>query len=193
MIPDHALGSPCCVRFPCVHAAASTPVQQPGVFLAHLTQLCQPSPEGVPGRPAPRPLQGLLGVHLRCGLNTRAVTVIRDPHPKASDISSPPCLLRLLPAGATRRVGLHPLSRPCGTERSEWIPALRRSGANSEVAKPPCGGGCSDFGFDPQELFLAHTRGWSAGQERIFVADFGKSQSPAHDKSSSGAVASLRS
>jgi hypothetical protein len=32
----------------------SPPVQQLGVFLAHLTQPCQPSPEGAPGRPAHR-------------------------------------------------------------------------------------------------------------------------------------------
>src|SRR5205823_14754290 len=31
-------GFPCCVRFPCVHAAASTPVQRLGVVLARLTQ-----------------------------------------------------------------------------------------------------------------------------------------------------------
>src|SRR5690242_17075104 len=31
-------GFPCCVRFPCVHAAASTPVQRLGVILARLTQ-----------------------------------------------------------------------------------------------------------------------------------------------------------
>src|SRR5580700_2483874 len=32
-------------------------------------------------------------------------------YPKASDISSPPCLLRLLPAGANRRVGLAPTGK----------------------------------------------------------------------------------
>ena len=32
------------MRFPCVHAPAATPVQQLGVFLAHLTPRCQPSP-----------------------------------------------------------------------------------------------------------------------------------------------------
>src|SRR5262249_18057507 len=64
----------CCVRFPCVHAAATTPVQQQGVFLAHLAPPCQPSPEGSPGRPAHRPFRGLLGVYSRCGLHTRAVT-----------------------------------------------------------------------------------------------------------------------
>ena len=40
---------------------------------------------------------------------TLAQSPIRDRYPKASDISSPPCLLRLLPAGANRRWALHPL------------------------------------------------------------------------------------
>jgi hypothetical protein len=26
VVADHAMGLPCCVRFPCVHAAANTPV-----------------------------------------------------------------------------------------------------------------------------------------------------------------------
>ena len=34
----------------------------------------QPSPEGLPGRPAHRPFRGLLSVYSRCGLHTRAVT-----------------------------------------------------------------------------------------------------------------------
>src|SRR5215813_1439994 len=92
-------GFPCYVRFPCVHAAASTPVQRLGVLLAHLTRPYQPSPIRRSGRPAHRPFRGLLGVHSHCGLHTRAVTNC-GRYPKASDISSPPCLLRLLPAGA---------------------------------------------------------------------------------------------
>jgi hypothetical protein len=35
--------------------------------------------KGSPGRPAHRPFRGMLGVHSRCGLHTRAVTVFRDP------------------------------------------------------------------------------------------------------------------
>ena len=52
---------------------------------------------------------------MRCGLHTRTVTVCRDRYPKASDISSPPCLLRSLPAGANRRVGRAPTGKapPC--------------------------------------------------------------------------------
>jgi hypothetical protein len=34
----------------------------------------QPSPKGLSGRPAHCPFRGLLGVHSRCGLHTRAVT-----------------------------------------------------------------------------------------------------------------------
>ena len=55
-------GFPCCVRFPCVRAAATTPAQRLGVVFAHLTQPCQPSPKTSSGRPAHRPCRGLLGV-----------------------------------------------------------------------------------------------------------------------------------
>ena len=47
-------GFPCCARFPCVRAAASTPVQRLGVVFAHLTQPYQPSPKLQSGRPAHR-------------------------------------------------------------------------------------------------------------------------------------------
>jgi len=39
-----------------------------------VTQPCQPSPKGSSGRPTHRPFRGLLGVHSRYGLYTRAVT-----------------------------------------------------------------------------------------------------------------------
>jgi hypothetical protein len=71
-------GFPCCVRFPCVHAAATTPAQRLGVSVRSVTQPYQPSPKGLSGRPAHRPFRGLLGVHSRYGLHTRAVTVFRD-------------------------------------------------------------------------------------------------------------------
>src|ERR1700676_4172612 len=72
------LGLPCFVRFPCVHAVATTPAQRLGVFLRSFTQPCQPSPKGLSGRPAHRPFRGLLCVHSRYGLHTRRVTVYRD-------------------------------------------------------------------------------------------------------------------
>ena len=74
IIPDHGVGLPCCVRFPCVHAVATTPAQRLGVLLRSFPQPYQPSPKGSSGRPAHCPFRGLLGVHSRCGLHTRAVT-----------------------------------------------------------------------------------------------------------------------
>src|SRR5215472_8297014 len=74
-----------------------------------ITHPCQPSPIPLSCRPAHRPFRDLLGVHSRCGLHTRAVTVFRDRYPGVSDISSPPCLPRLLPAGAVAGWALHPL------------------------------------------------------------------------------------
>jgi hypothetical protein len=74
VVSAHASGLPvlrtlslctCCRHYPGV-AAGRTP--------RSFTQSCQPSPKGSPGRPAHRPFRGLLGVHSRCGLHTRAVT-----------------------------------------------------------------------------------------------------------------------
>src|SRR5258708_14328951 len=67
-----------------IHAVATTPAQRLGVLPRSFTQPCQPSPKGLSGRPAHRPFRGLLGVHSRYGLHTRAVTAYRDPLPQAS-------------------------------------------------------------------------------------------------------------
>ena len=73
-VPGHAKGLPvlralslctCCRHYP--GAAA-------GRRLRSFAQPYQPSPVRRPGRPAHRPFRGLLGVHSRCGLHTRAVT-----------------------------------------------------------------------------------------------------------------------
>src|ERR1700747_2618542 len=45
---------------------------------AHFAQSCQPALIWPSGRPVHRPFRGLLGVHSRYGLHTRAVTVYRD-------------------------------------------------------------------------------------------------------------------
>jgi hypothetical protein len=51
----------------------------------------------------------------RDAVNVAAYTLARSPvrgrYPKVSDTSSPPCLLRLLPAGADAGRGLHPLEK----------------------------------------------------------------------------------
>src|SRR5262245_43341161 len=75
VIADRALGSPvlralslctCCRHYPGAAAGRTLSLIHP--------QPCQPSPKGLSGRPAPRPFRGLLGVHSRYGLHTRAVT-----------------------------------------------------------------------------------------------------------------------
>src|SRR5436305_530859 len=75
VIADRTLGSPvlralslctCCRHYPGAAAGRTT-------SLIH-SQPCQPSPKGLSGRPAHRPFRGLLGVHSRYGLHTRAVT-----------------------------------------------------------------------------------------------------------------------
>src|SRR5258705_1523644 len=75
IIPDHAMGLPVwralslCTS--CRHYPGAADGPRPRSRLPHP---CQPSPEGLPGRPAHRPFRGLLSVYSRCGLHTRAVT-----------------------------------------------------------------------------------------------------------------------
>src|SRR3981189_3330124 len=89
---------------------------------AHFIQTYQSSPIGLSGRPAHRPFRGLLGVHSRYGLHTRAVTVYRDTlsegfshfvasmtAPVASGWSG--CRVGLAPTGKRRLVTAHASSR----------------------------------------------------------------------------------
>jgi hypothetical protein len=104
-------GFPCCVRFPCVHARRHYPGAADG---------CTRRPQS--------PIRiSLPWSHCRVGLHivlfeacsafahvaayTLARSPIRDRYPKASDTSSPQCLLRLLPAGAGAGRGLHSLEK----------------------------------------------------------------------------------
>ena len=119
VIADHASGLPvlralslctCCRQYP--GAAAER------IAFAHFTQPYQPSPIWQSGRPAHRPFRGLLGVHSRYGLHTRAVTVYRDTlsegfshfvtsmtAPAASGWSG--CRVGLAPTGKRRLVTAH--------------------------------------------------------------------------------------
>src|ERR1700751_1536482 len=51
------------------------------------------------------------GALTRVAACTLAQSPMRDRYPGASDISSPPCLPRLLPAGAVAGWGFHPLEK----------------------------------------------------------------------------------
>ena len=129
VIPDHAWGLPCCARFPCVHAVATTPAQRPGPASLTSPQSCQPSPIWQSGRPVHRHFRGLLGVHSRYGLHTRAVTVYRDTltrgfshfvtsmtAPVASGWSG--CRAGLAPTGKRHLPTAHANSRPQQCDRS---------------------------------------------------------------------------
>src|ERR1700674_2250558 len=104
-------GLPCCVRFPCVHAVATTPAQRLGVLLRSFTQPCQPSPKGLSGRPAHRHFRGLLGVHSRYGLHTRAVTVYRDTLTRGFSHFVTSMTAPVASGWSGRRVGLAPTGK----------------------------------------------------------------------------------
>src|SRR6516162_6735945 len=111
IIPDHALGLPvlralslctCCRHYP-------------GAAAGCIPRSSHPAVSAFPGR-----VTGSACTSTFSRLARRALA-LRPAHsrghqfvtryPKASDISSPPCLLRLLPAGANRRVGLAPTGK----------------------------------------------------------------------------------
>jgi single-strand DNA-binding protein len=88
-------------------------------------RLYQPSPVPLPGRPAHRPFRGLLSVHSRYGLHARVVTKSVTTIRGLQDILLPPCLPRLLPAGAVAGRGLHPLEKrrlvTAHAESGHWL------------------------------------------------------------------------
>ena len=76
LVPEHVMGFPCCVRFPCVHAAATTPVQQAGSNVAQTHPPISAFPALLDGSACTSTFRGLLSVHSRCGLHTRTVTYV---------------------------------------------------------------------------------------------------------------------
>jgi hypothetical protein len=74
IIPDHALGPPVLRTLSLCTCRRHYPGAATGWMISLVTQPCQPSPKGSSGRPAHRPFRGLLGVHSRYSLHTRAVT-----------------------------------------------------------------------------------------------------------------------
>src|SRR3954469_20789863 len=106
-------------------------------YFAHSPQPYQPSPKGSSGRPAHRPFRGLLGVHSRYGLHTRAVTVYRDTLTRGfshfvTSIAAPVasgwsgCRGGLTPTGKRRLVTAHAKSRLLERNRHHCIFDLLR-------------------------------------------------------------------
>src|SRR5208337_444822 len=162
-VPGHAMGLPvlralslctCCRHYP--GAAA-------GRRLRSFAQPYQPSPVRRPGRPAHRPFRGLHGVHLRCGLHTRAATnswhAIRrlQPFRYLHDCSG--CFRR----ERVRRVGLSPTGKrrlvtahvECGHGRhfrAQPLYIRQRNLLTEVLAMWMCdpGGTPSTVSFDPE-------------------------------------------
>jgi hypothetical protein len=78
---------------------------------AHFAQPCQPSPIWRSGRPAHRPFRGLLGVHSRYGLHTRAVTVFRDTLSEGFSHFVTSIAAPAASGWSVRRVGLAPTGK----------------------------------------------------------------------------------
>src|SRR5262245_40615240 len=102
-----------------------------GHCFAHSPQPCQPSPIWQSGRPAHRPFRGLLGVHSRYGLHTRAVTVFRDTLSEGfshfvSSIAAPVasgwsgCRVGFTPTGKRRLLTAHAISGHCVAYSITW-------------------------------------------------------------------------
>src|SRR5215468_9023654 len=123
VIADHALGPPvlrtlslctCCRHYPGAAAGRTASLTS--------SQSCQPSLIWPSGRPVHRPFRGLLGVHSRYGLHTRAVTVYRDTLSEGfshfvTSIAAPVasgwslCRVGLAPTGKRRLLTAHAISR----------------------------------------------------------------------------------
>ncbi len=74
IISDHPVGLPVLLALSLCTCCCHYPGAAPGPSHRSSTQAYQPSPKGSSGRPAHRPFRGLLDIHSRCGLHTRAVT-----------------------------------------------------------------------------------------------------------------------
>ena len=111
-------GFPCCVRFPCVRAAASTPVQRLGVVFAHLAQPYQPSPKLQSGRPAHRPFRSLLGVHSRCGPRARAMACCVTSYTEGFSHFVASMTAPVDSGWSVRRVGVPPLESAAFSRRT---------------------------------------------------------------------------
>jgi hypothetical protein len=112
---------------------------------AHFTQPYQPSPIWQSGRPAHCPFRGLLGVHSRYGLHTRAVTVYRDTlsegfshfvtsmtAPVASGWSG--CRVGLAPTGKRRLCTAHATGRHW--ETMAYFAAVAAFSINAATSRP---------------------------------------------------------
>ena len=156
IIPDHAQGLPvlralslctCCRHYPGAAAGRTPRSSHPAVSAF---------PERVVGSACTSSFSRLArrSLALRPAHSRGHQFVTR--YPKASDISSPPCLLRLLPAGAVAGWGLHPLESAALSRRTPIADVHISTLASSKVEL----GADIRTGFrhDKDQVVMARTR-----------------------------------
>src|SRR5271157_4197982 len=109
VIPDHALGLPVLRTLSLCTCCRHYPGAAPGRTLRSSRPAISAFPERVVGSACTSSFSRLARRSLALRPAHSRGHQIRDRYPKASDISSPPCLPRLLPAGAVAGWALHPL------------------------------------------------------------------------------------
>ncbi len=111
VIADHAVGLPVLRTLPLCTCCRHYPGAAAGDSRRSSPQSYQPSPHWQAGRPAHRPFRGLLGVHSRYGLHTRAATVIRGSHSKGFNRFVTSTVAPVASGWSCRRVGLSPTGK----------------------------------------------------------------------------------
>ena len=151
VIPDHARGLPV-LRALSLHTCRR---HYPGAAVGCRLRSSHPPVSAFPGSTYGSACTSSFSRFAQRSLTLRPARSRRSPYivtryPKASDISSPPCLLRLLPAGAVAGRGLHPLemrrlvtahvaSGPCrGLSLSVKMRSCRRTVASSVLCWARC-------------------------------------------------------
>ena len=124
------------MRFPCVHAVATTPAQRLGVLLRSLHPAVSAFPDMAVGSACALSFSRFARRSLRYGLHTRAVTVYRDPLTEGFSHFVTSIAAPVASGWSARRVGFAPtgkrrLSTAHATSR---LYALQQSRGSVEIA-----------------------------------------------------------
>jgi hypothetical protein len=137
--------------------------------LAHSAQPYQPSPKGLSGRPAHRPFRGLLGVHSRYGLHTRAVTIFRDTLTEGFSHFVTSIAAPVASGWSDCRVGFAPTGerRLCTarTHSSQSVPALAAANAVWKYRQSPSSNALGQGRTAPLLRFISQTRAHARGMQ----------------------------
>ena len=117
----------CCRHYP----GAAT-----GRLFRSFTLPYQPSPITLSGRPAHCPFRGLLGVHSRYGLHTRAVTVFRDTLIEGFSHFVTSMTAPIASGWSGRRWGSHPLESAALSRRTPKADSLTNHASNGSPRSP---------------------------------------------------------